>query len=344
MPLAACLALACQNQPGGGDLQDASIPQPDASGDGPPLGCDLSGTPVDIDLLLVVGTSERSVATQEALLAGVPVILERLACELGARPNLHVGVVSTNMGAAGFAIPRCSGDGDGGRLLSEALIAGCDPPDDPYLRDVEVSGVRERNYRGDATDALRCIAALGTDGCSFEQPLAAAISATDDVLNPGFLRPSATLAIVVASGADDCSASSGNLFNPNASATLGPLSPFRCFEQGVICDPDEPRQIGGKTDCTSRDPSNFVTPVSELAVTLASRSDNLVLGYLGGFPGAIGVQNSSGQQSLVTACPGTLTSPAIRIGAFPDAAAGLLCSTSPAAVGPIVDAIVERVK
>ena len=66
---------------------------------------------------------------------------------------------------------------------------------------------------------------------------------TPPEVTAAFFRPEANLAIVILADEDDCS-----LLDPallGTSAELGPLSAFRCFEHGVVCDPDAPRSPRG---------------------------------------------------------------------------------------------------
>jgi hypothetical protein len=78
-----------------------------------------------------------------------------------------------------------------------------------------------------------CIATLGTNGCGFEQPLAAmdkalTVHARPGGPNEGFLRGDAALAIVVLSDENDCSTEDTTIFDPAAPPAAGPL-PLRCF-------------------------------------------------------------------------------------------------------------------
>ena len=101
-----------------------------------------------------------------------------------------------------------------------------------------------------------CIAALGEDGCGFEQQLLSVTHAlVADNFNPdtgkpqppqenqGFLRDSAYLAIILITNEDDCSAP-GGASNPlyptvtgdNLMSKLGPPTGYRCNRYGHVCD------------------------------------------------------------------------------------------------------------
>lgn len=333
----------CRPEPSTG----ASKPRADAAPDAPPdaaAECAADAPAVDIDLLLVVGNGPASADAQQALAEGIDPLLAQLECDLGARPNLHVGVVSTDLGAGGFDIPNCAGGGDAAALENEPRVAGCQAPGDPFIVDRESGGGRETNYSGSLGDAVRCIAALGQGGCAFEQPAAAAIAATDpaNLANQGFLRPGALLAVIFAADADDCSAADTALFDPDATA-LGPLGPFRCFEHGVECDPDEPRAPGVKSGCAPREDSALVTPVADLAADLEARAPALAVAVVGGIDAVVVKDIGSGQVELESSCaPSFVAAPPVRLGALAATEGGLrvgFCSGAADAYRAVASAI-----
>jgi hypothetical protein len=68
---------------------------------------------------------------------------------------------------------------------------------------------------------------VGSTGCGFEQPLASMRAALDaNPANAGFVRPDATLAVILLMDEDDCSARDAFLFAPDD---------FRCTRFGVTC-------------------------------------------------------------------------------------------------------------
>lgn len=349
------LAAGCQGQPstGASPRVDAAVTDAQAI-DG--AGCASEGEPFDIDLLLVVGNGARSADAQAALLEGIGPMLGRLECDLGVRPDLHIGVVSTDLGAGGFDVPNCT-ESDGGDLLAApAQAPDCPAPDGSFIRDLSlVADLRDTNYDGELTEAVSCIAALGTGGCVFEQPLAAAVAATDpaNADNAGFIRDGALLAVVFAGASDDCSAADPGLFDPAALATLGPLDPFRCFESGVECSPDEPRTPGVKSGCAPRTAGSLLTPVATLAGELASRKADpadLFVASVGGVePNVVVVDSGGGQRTLGSSCaPRPAVDPPVRIGAAIDELGGFsddICDSAAAgydALGAAIAAAAVR--
>jgi hypothetical protein len=349
---AGLVAVGCQPEPSTGGVGrpvDAAVP--DASGGDGPLGCAEPGDRVAVDLLFVVGNGPRSLDAQEALAEGAAELFERLDCNLGVRPDLHVGVVSTDLGAGGFDIPLCDGAGDAGALQSSPRVAGCAGPTDAYLEDIADGSSRDTNYAGSIGEAFECIARLGSTGCAFEQPIAAALAATDpsNPANAGFVREDALLAVIFVGGADDCSADDPQLFDPEAVAALGPLSPFRCFEHGVICAPDEPRSPGVKVGCVPREGGGIVADVSALASALAARKpDRLFVAVAGGIEAVVVKAAGGGQVSLESSCaPSAVADPPIRLDALAEELDGTAlshCSGAPntfAAIGAAIAVAAE---
>jgi hypothetical protein len=229
----------------------------------------------DVDLLFVIDNSNLGVAhLQENLANQFPLFIEGLrSAKLGGAgcsvtavnncriPNLHIGVVSSDMGAGNYSLPSCEVQGgDGGKLQVTPRVAGCIPPKDPWTSYTAQGDTAVTNIPGGSTDpvqpvkdAFSCIAQLGTGGCGFEHHLESARDALDPRLkvNPGFLRDSAFLAIVILGDEDDCSAQKTQLFDPSQQGLtdpLGPLTSFRCTEFGIHCDQDG-RQPGERHNC-----------------------------------------------------------------------------------------------
>jgi len=139
---------------------------------------------------------------------------------------------------------------------------------------VDMSNLPERATGDTALDlcdvqaGFRCIAALGTDGCGFEQPLESARKALtcDETLCPNgeeFLRDSAVLAIVFVGDEDDCSARRGDLFDTaqqSIKSELGGATSYRCFEFGVTCTPAINRSGQMLTGCRSKTPADVENP------------------------------------------------------------------------------------
>lgn len=293
--------------------------------------------PAEIDLLFVVDSSPTMAEEQRELVAGAGSLFAALGTLPTGLPDLHVGVISTDVGlgtaADGLPGSQCRTAGDDGRLHGAdtcGVTAG-------FLTDApDVDGGRRRNYQGALADAFACLAAVGTGGCTYAQPLVALERAVAlDRLRPSgqrFLRADALLVVVLLTDDDDCSVISPGLFaDPDGTivSPLGPLTDFRCFEFGVTCDDGNPRAPGVKQGCRPRDDARYLRRVDDVVSALrATRRDpsRVLIGGLFGAPGPVMVglgpsspQWPQGVPTLTPTCgPTTVAAPAIRLHAFAD--------------------------
>ncbi len=204
-----------------------------------------------LDLLLVVDDSGSMLEKQRVLGQGFDQLLASLVGPGEGPVDLHVGVVSSSMGTFGVDLGGITCRNDRGALLGadRCGVTGT------YLRETADGN---RNFPGTMAEAVSCLTDLGAGGCGFEQHLAAMHAAlrNDNGGSSTFLRPWAKLSVVILAAEDDCSARGPEFCGP-ASAELGSLDSFRCFEFGVECDgPADPRVPGPRTNCR---PSNDTT-------------------------------------------------------------------------------------
>jgi hypothetical protein len=211
----------------GGDGPDAA----DASTDGGSEAGTQGGV-VKLDLLFVVDNSNSMMQEQANLKASFPGFLKALDLLPGGRPDLHVGVVSSNFGA-GPTQPaaECPPGGDRGvlQVLPECGL-------DPAVRFLSVDALGKANFTGSLADRFACVATLGIKGCGYEHQLQSMRAALDQRTseNAGFLRPDAYLGIVILSDEDDCSGEpTANFF---ADPIAGQSGSFRCAQLGHVCN------------------------------------------------------------------------------------------------------------
>ncbi len=290
----------------------------------------------DIDILFVIDNSNSMREEQASLVANFDNFINVLNNIEGGLPNVHIGVVSTNIGA-GTGIAGCENGGDNGILQNAPRDGACSVPSDRYIEDIGLDdGVsRDKNYTGELADTFSCIAELGVSGCGFEQPLEAMRRSLNgsNPENNGFLRDNAFLAVIIISDEDDCSVERNEMFSTAASqdsidSELGFLSSFRCFEFGVQCDPDTPRSTGPRDNCVARENSDYMYNVNEYANFLKTLKDDpgqiIVAGIIGPpSPVAVGL-NDSGEPTLDPSCgvdngEGQVADPAIRLTSFLEA-------------------------
>jgi len=273
-----------------------------------------------LDLLLVVDTSPAMQGNADVLAHSLNRMVEALRTpwkhEL---PDLRIGVVSADLGAP--RVPGCTANGDGGRLLHAPRVSGCTPPTDPWIahgcQGANVFGASDSVER--TKQALRCIGTLGSSGCRFARPLEAARRALDPSLglNPGFLRKDAVLVLMFVTAGDDCSTARPDLFDP-ASKLLGALSPFRCFEHGVVCDGGNPDTPGLHTRCAPAR-NGWLHPVQDYVAFFKELkpAGRVVVLAVSGPTDTVRVQLEGGAPALAPSCSGVgQGTPAIRLEAL----------------------------
>jgi hypothetical protein len=238
----------------------------------------------DLDVLFMIDDSPSMLDKQESLRASFPTMMDQLALLPDGLPNLHVGVVTSDMGTSGLdgmnapsiggtAQGGCSGKGMGGALqtFDATTVTG------KFISDVAGATGRDVNYTGELRDAFSTIASAGANGCGFEQSLSAIHAATDpsNTANAGFLRDEANLAVVILSDEDDCSMAESTLLAADTSV-LGPLQSFRCTHYGVTCDAggtttDAMNQAGHKDQCHPNTTAPYLADVHAFADELKAR-------------------------------------------------------------------------
>ena len=223
-----------------------------------------------IDILFVIDDSGSMADKQNNLATNFPNFINVLETIPGGLPDVHIGVVSSDVGAKATqdAVPAsgiggCINDGDGGDLqTSGAALSG-----GTFLSDVRDStGARVKNYSGNLADVFSQMAKLGKNGCGFEQHLESMRKAlSNNPANSGFLRPEAYLAVIFIADEDDCSMSRTALLGPK-SAALGTQQSFRCTRFGVTCDQGGAttgamNQVGSKDQCHPNEGSEYLEKV-----------------------------------------------------------------------------------
>ncbi|HEY5951773.1 MAG TPA: hypothetical protein VIV40_40035 [Kofleriaceae bacterium] len=230
----------------------------------------------DLDLLFVIDDSPSMLDKQTNLKSAFPAFINELNLVEGGLPNVHIGVVTSDLGTKGAldttAGPMigngpgaCTGNGKSGNLQTNGttLVSGS------FISDTKnTDGTRTTNYAGALTDAFSAIASVGASGCGFEQHIEAAKRAlNNNPANAGFLRPNASLAIIVLGDEDDCSLAHSTLLTTDTT-TLGPLQSFRCTRFGIICDtggttPDLMNAPGVKGQCHSDASLTYFTRIDD---------------------------------------------------------------------------------
>jgi hypothetical protein len=284
-----------------------------------------------LDILFVVDDSNSMEREQLEITENFRRMIDVLETIPGGLPDLHIGVITTNVGA-GDACPTPS---YGPGVLRDRGATDCPMLTTNYIEDIDGAGGRTRNYTGTLDDAFACVGEQGIGGCGFEQPLEAIRLALSpgNTSNEGFLRDDATLAVVILSDEDDCSAMP-SLFADDPD--LGPRANFRCFEYGIECD-GPPEQFGIRENCVPRSDSPYLTPLGEYVTFLRGLKpldSRLIVAGILGDAGPIRV-------GTVTASNGTMHTDVLRScdigdndpqGAFPPIRTDALLSQIPGSV------------
>lgn len=283
----------------------------------------------NVDLLFVIDNSGSMADKQTNLKDNFPNFINVLNTIQGGLPDVHIGVVTSDMGTKGedVATPGapvgqvgqggCANTGDDGKLK----VSGGAPVTGTFISDIKLGdGSRQTNYTGDLSTVFGQMAQVGAVGCGFEQHLASMRRALDNnPANAGFLRPDAFLAVIFLADEDDCSMKDPNLLNPNDN-TLGPQQSFRCTVSGVKCDVggadiNAMKQIGVKDQCHPDDASQYLQTVSKYVKFLQDLKPDdpkkiVVAGILGVTdPFAVEMRQINGQSQAALAHSCTYNSP-----------------------------------
>ena len=224
----------------------------------------------DLDIIFLIDNSGSMREEQANLSRNFPVFIAALESLPEGLPNVHIGVLSSDLGAGRFtgqAVEGCTRlGGDHGIFQTRPRVdAGACAAAIKTGNFISANGSM-RNFDGSISDALSCIADLGTRGCGFEHQLGAiarALGADAGGIPPenaGFLRDDALLALVIITDEDDCSAPDDtDLFDSGQTLItdpLGPLDSYRCNEFGHLCDgvpPPRTQEAANLMNCHSNE-------------------------------------------------------------------------------------------
>ena len=229
-----------------------------AGGGGGVAGGGAGGGTRALDLLVMVDDSASMTGLQAKFAARLPDFIQVLDSFPHGRPDLHIAVVSSSLGAGIFGnvtgcMPGHPGNDDG--MFQVPPECAMVHPGEHFLR--AASDPSQNNFDGDLAAAFGCIANLGASGCGFEHQFASTQVALERSLlvgdaNAGFLRPNAVLVVMFLTNEDDCSVSPDSmLFDPSQESVrdrLGGLASYRCNEFGHLCSGvAPPHQVSGST-------------------------------------------------------------------------------------------------
>jgi hypothetical protein len=203
--------------------------------------------PKRYDLLFVIDDSPAMAPHRPNLVANLPNFINVLNTIEGGLPDLHIGVVTSDLGTHGAKdveartpVAGCAGLGGDGIMRGSPVVDGAFIVDEQRF-----DGTRKRNYEGTLVSAFTHLVSVDAGTCTFAQPFEAMKKALES--NAGFLRDDAYLIVIFITPQDDCTFEN-SWFLSNDPA-LGPLDPFRCTSEGVVCS--APNHCGPRTDSTN---------------------------------------------------------------------------------------------
>jgi hypothetical protein len=256
-----------------------------------------------LDLVFLVDDSSSMELAQENLRANIPRFMDVLKTLPDGMPDMHIAVVSSDLGVGHNHIPGCNSTGGNNGVFRSGVgvgAIGCTAtglnPGATYLTTTG-GAAPQNNFTGDITNVLQCILPIGASGCGFERQLASLARALGadgspaPAENTGFLRPEAYLGIVLVTDEDDCSARDTAVYdvlnNTDLASPMGPPGNFRCSEFGHLCDGAPPRRLapnGQVTDlityqnCVSSESAGLLVPVSQFAAGIkALKADSSLI-------------------------------------------------------------------
>jgi MYXO-CTERM domain-containing protein len=255
----------------------------------------LGFTTRKLDLLFVIDNSASMMTSQANLRTNLPGFMDVFKNLKDGLPDLHIAVVTSNLGA-NDGVTSCAGEGDAGAFQFSPRPPCTDTtlaPGATFIADSGGTTPITNFTEPDITNVLGCIVAVGDQGCGYEHQLGAAVRALGADGRPpppgneGFLRPDAILDIVFLTNEDDCTAPPGSpLFdvdgNTNLASHFGPPTSYRCNEFGHLCGTPPlppPRLSPNPADaaatvtlegCKPAEGSGILTPVAELASEILS--------------------------------------------------------------------------
>src|SRR5687768_6797320 len=130
-----------------------------------------------LDLLFMIDNSASPTSSIESA-REVAVLLEELAALPGGGPDLHAGVVSSDLGAGGMSLGLGSCARRGGDRGVLQTKPSCNVPGGARYLSVAPGAL------GSAAPTLRCMMELGVGGCGYEHQLASVTTALDAALTP----------------------------------------------------------------------------------------------------------------------------------------------------------------
>lgn len=237
----------------------------------------------DVDILFMIDNSPSMAEEQSNVRSNFKTFIDKLDGITGGRPNVNIGVISSDLGAGrGVGTGACSRQGGDRGIFQIGNMCGLAGME-RFLTSYD-SGTRN-NFNGQILQTFSCMADLGVRGCGYEHQLQAARVALYEAITPentGFLRKDAYLALILITDEDDCSAeTTSDLFTDEMSFP-GTTASYRCAKVGHVCNGAEPpldEFMAPLASCQAKDGGRLirVAEIVESIRALKARPDQQIL-------------------------------------------------------------------
>ena len=133
----------------------------------------------NVDMLFLIDDSSSMRLSQANLERNFPTFMTTLRGPANGPglPNLHVAVISSDMGAGDGSVASCDSSGGKNGIFQYTPRGSCatNPLQAGATYIIDSGG--QKNYTGTLEEAFTCIAALGESGCGFEHQFASVLRA-----------------------------------------------------------------------------------------------------------------------------------------------------------------------
>jgi hypothetical protein len=294
----------------------------------------------DVDLLFVIDNSGSTQNKQTNFARNFPSFINALQAIPGGLPNVHIGVVTSDLGSGNAMTQSCRVGGDGGRFQVTDIVSGAN-----CGLAAGANWMTNDNLAPGTTmpQVFSCMALRQSMGCGSEHQLKAADVALHprpdwNPMNAGFLRPDAYLAIILLTDEDDCSApdDAGAFFS--GPPPTGISSNSRCAWAGHLCNGQPPPGMDFSVPLAQcmpnpNPPAGSLLPVLDIINDIKGlkpgHEEKIVVAAIAGWPApgqeanaryAMVAQRGGGGVDLAQVCQaGGGGTPALRIKQFVDA-------------------------
>jgi hypothetical protein len=220
----------------------------------------------DVDILFMIDDSPSMQQEQDNLARNFPAFIDELKKIPGGIPSVHIGIISSDLGAGPTPLQGGCGRVAGDRgILQVKPGCGLNGTDRFLVSEPNGTANPKVNFTGDLGTVFSCMAKLGVVGCGYEHQLQSSRVALYETITPdnkGFLRDQAYLALIYITDEDDCSADIMTDLFTDDMTFAGTTSSFRCAQVGHLCKGMQPpigEYTAPLTDCEPNEKGRLIS-------------------------------------------------------------------------------------